>query len=380
MKTKSKMIKAIAQGLLFSSVLMSSLQGVAQQKKAVMTDPKLGSIVFTDMLGYQVDEAYVHPEELLRMKIPVLNNNHGEALPAGSCKIKIGLGSKLTLDPAFDLNSAAMSNYFRWSSAINGGQVQITGELIAPLPANVNDVDVAFKVKGGAIGKSTVTANFLITNHHTDAIVSDEDGTNNASFLAYTVTNKPTPVSVITVNEIVKQGCSVDVSFSADKEINLVRYEVEISKEGINYEKAAVVTAAGNLSYTAAFQIPAALQVQKLHVRVKAVERSGRTIYTNAKVANGLCEKLPIKLGLYPNPVSNGSNKLVITATQGIFDGKYRLKMMDMAGKTVMVKDVSVSNVQNFSLELGTIAGGKYLIQVSDSENVQLGLLKFEKL
>lgn len=376
---KAKMIKQAAKGLMLSAVLFCSLHGNAQQRRAILSDPRLGSISFTDNAGFQLNEAYVQPNELIKIKIPVVNRNHGEALPAGSCKIKIGLGSKLMLDPAYDLNNTAMSSYFRWTAAANSGQLQITGELVAPLPANVNDVVVAFKVKGTTIGKSTITANFLVTNHHTNAIVSDEDGTNNTAFLHYTVTNKPAPVSVTTIGDIVKQGCTMNVSFSTDQEINLNRYEVEVSKDGVAFEKVATVAAAGNLSYTTSFELPTALQVQKLFVRVKGVMVTGRLLYSDTRNVSGVCKKGIFKLSLYPNPVS-GSSKVTISAAEGSFDGKYRLKMTDMAGKTVSVKDVSVGAVQNFVYEFGNIAAGKYLIQVTDAQNAVLGVLQFEKL
>ena len=379
MKANSKIKKALCKGLLLSSVLFCALHGVAQQGRAVLADPKLGAIKFTDLSGYQMDEAYVQPNELIRLKIPVLNSNHGQALPAGSCKIKIGFGSRLTLDPSFDLNSAAMSSYFRWTAAMNSGQLQITGELIAALPATVTDVDVAFKVMGTEIGKSTITANFLITNHNTFTVLSDEDGANNAAYLQYTVTNRPAPVSVTSIVDLTKEGCSLKVSFDTDREINLVKYEVEVSKDGLSFEKVATVNAAGNLSYNTSFAIPAALQVQKVFVRIKSVERSGRVLYSTEKNISGACEALPIKLSVYPNPAS-GITKVTISATQGIFDGKYKVKMMDMAGQTMLLKKISLSNVQNFHLELGNIAAGKYLIQVSTADNVQVGLLKFEKM
>lgn len=376
---KAKMIKKAAKGLLLSSVLFCSLHGNAQQKRAVLSDPKLGSISLTDLSGWQLNEAYVQPNELIKIKIPVMNSNHGEALPAGSCKIKIGLGSKLLLDTSYDLNSSAMSSYFRWSAAMNSGQVQITGELAAPLPANVNDVEVAFKIKGTALGKSTITANFLVSNHNTRTVVSDEDGTNNTAFLHYTVSDKPAPVSVTTINEIVKEGCSMNVTFSTDQEINLSRYEIEVSKDAVTFEKVAAVSAAGNLSYSSSFELPAALQVKKLLVRIKAVMVNGRMLYSETKNVNGICNKTVVKLSLYPNPVS-GISKVTINAVAGIFDGKYRLKMTDMAGKTVVVKDVSLNGVQNFVFDFGNIAGGKYLIQVSDAQNVVLGVLQLEKL
>ncbi len=372
------MIQQAAKGFLFSSVLFCSLH-VSAQKRSVSSDPRLGIITLTDLSGYQMDEAYVQPNELIKIKIPVLNNNHGEGLPAGSCKIKIGLGSKLILDPAYDLNTAAMNSYFRWSSAMNSGQMQVTGELVAPLPANVNDVDVAFKVKGISVGRSTITANFLVSNHHTNVIVSDEDGTNNSSFLPYTITNMPAPVSVTTIAGMEKEGCLLNVSFSTDKEINLVKYEVEASKDGVSFEKVASVNAAGNLSYNTAFGLPASLQVQKLVIRIKSVMKNGRALYSETKSANGICKAMPVKLGLYPNPVS-GRNKVTVTASEGLFDGKYRLKVTDVAGKTVLVKDITLNGAQNFPFEFGSIAAGKYFIQISDAANTKIGLLQFEKL
>ncbi|MBL0358277.1 MAG: T9SS type A sorting domain-containing protein [Chitinophagaceae bacterium] len=379
MKSNSKIKQLLTRSLLASSVLFCSLHGMAQQGRAVMADPKLGTISFTDMAGFQLDEAYIQPNELVKLKIPVLNNSHGQALPAGSCKIKIGFGSKLVLDPSFDLNATAMNSYFQWSSSMNSGQLQITGELIEALPANITNVEVALKVKGTVVGKSTITANFLITNHNTFTVLSDEDGTNNSSFLQYTVTNRQAPVSVTTITDVVKEGCSLNVSFSTDREINLVKYEVEISKDGASFEKVASLSAAGNLSYNASFEIPSGLQVDKLFVRIKSVERNGKILYSNVKNTNGLCKVQPVKLSVYPSPAS-GVDKVMIAAAQGSFNGKYKVKMMDMSGKTVLVKDVSLAGVQNFPLELVNIAAGKYLIQMSTADNVQIGLLKFEKL
>lgn len=378
MKSNSKIKQLLTRSLLASSMLLCSLHGMAQGR-AVIADPKIGTISFTDMAGLRLDEAYIQPNELVKLKIPVLNNNHGQALPAGSCKIKIGFGSKLVLDPSFDLNATAMNSYFQWSSSMNSGQLQITGELIEALPANITDVEVALKVKGTVVGKSTITANFLITNHNTFTVLSDEDGTNNSSFLQYTVTNRQAPVSVTTITDIEKEGCAMTVSFATDREINLARYDVEVSKDGIKFEKVASLNAAGNLSYNASFELPSSLQVEKLQVRIKAVQVNGRLIYSTAKNSNGLCKALPLKLSVYPNPAS-GVDKVVIATAQGSFNGKYKVKLLDMSGKTVLAKELTLSGVQSFPLELVTIAGGKYLVQLTTVDNVQLGVLKFEKL
>ena len=167
-----------AKGLFFAGLLAVSMTSVAQ-RASVTADPELGVITLANETGFTVDPSQLLADKVISIKIPVLNDNHGQAVPAGSCKVKIGLGSKLVLDPAFNLNSNGLGSYFSWSSANVDGQLQITGDLVSPLPANITNVTVALKVKASDEGNSTITANFLITNHNNSSILSDEDGANN---------------------------------------------------------------------------------------------------------------------------------------------------------------------------------------------------------
>lgn len=191
MKQNSKS-KLTVKGLFVTGLLAASLTGMAQLP-AVAADPALGKIIMTDQTGFAIDANDIAANQIISLRIPVQNDGH--ALPAGSCKIKIGLGSKLVLDPTYNINNTALSNYFKWTVTENSGQVQITGELIAVLPANVMDVNVSFKVKPSMEGQSTITANFLITNHSNNAILSDQDGANNNTALAYRVTSKVAAVN-----------------------------------------------------------------------------------------------------------------------------------------------------------------------------------------
>ncbi|MBC7936597.1 MAG: T9SS type A sorting domain-containing protein [Rhizobacter sp.] len=196
MKCKSKSTGMGFKCLFFAGLFAVSLNSIGQ-RTAVMADPKLGAIELSDMAGYALDANSLQPDQLIKLRIPVAGESHGKSIPAGSCKIKIGLGSKLELDPQFDLNSAGLSSYFSWTSSVNSGQLQITGDLINALPADLKSVEVAFRVKGAIEGKSTITANFLITNHKTPVVLSDENGANNGAALAYRVTKKFDLVSSI---------------------------------------------------------------------------------------------------------------------------------------------------------------------------------------
>jgi Secretion system C-terminal sorting domain len=192
MKQKIKN-RYFSRSVFFAGLLAVSMTSVAQ-RASVMADPELGTITLANETGFAIDASQVLANQVISIKIPVMNDNHGQAVPAGSCKVKIGLGSRLVLDPAYNLNNTALGNYFSWSSATVDGQLQITGDLVNPLPANVTAVNVSFKVKASDEGNSTITANFLITNHNTSSILSDEDGANNGSFLQYRVVGKVAPV------------------------------------------------------------------------------------------------------------------------------------------------------------------------------------------
>jgi Secretion system C-terminal sorting domain len=195
MKQKIKNSR-FAKCMLFAGLLTVSAGTMAQaQRAAVTADPELGTISLSNATGFAIDASQVQADQVISMKIPVVNNNHGIALPAGSCKIKIGLGSKLVLDPQYNINNAGLGNYFKWSAVENSGQVQLTGELIAPLPASVTAVNVAFKVQASKEGRSTITANFLITNHNTSSVLSDENSINNATSLPYRVVGKVAAVN-----------------------------------------------------------------------------------------------------------------------------------------------------------------------------------------
>jgi hypothetical protein len=374
---KSKMIKRFLTGSLF---LASVLMGAGANGQAVMADARLGAVTLVDEQGFALDADYVQPDALIRLKIPVINDNHGQALPAGSCMIKIGLGSKLELDPAYELNSTAMNRYFRWTAAPNSGQQQIIGELIAPLPASLEEVNVAFRVKGAHLGQSAITANFLITNHNTRQILSDEDGANNASFLNYTVSSRPAPATVTTVTGISKTGCALEIRFAADREINLSRFDIEAGRDESSFERIASVAANGALAYVQTVEIPASLRTQQLFVRIRTIERNGRSSYTSARSVNGQCAALPLKLGLYPNPASKITDRVTIATSQGLFSGQYRVRMMDMSGKLVLLKDINLAGVPNFVLPFGNIASGKYIIQLSTVDNQVAGLLQFERM
>jgi hypothetical protein len=370
-------MKLNLKSLLFSGLLAASLSSVAQQR-AVTLDPKLGSIKITDMAGNQINENFIQPGQLVKLVIPVESVNQTDVLPKGSCKVKIGLGSKLLLDPMLDLTTVNSSNYFTWSAINSGGQSQLTGELNTSLPSSFRQVEVAFKVVGNQVGQSTITANFLITNHNTVTILSDNDGNNNAAFLKYNITNTAAPTPITTIGELVKADCALKVNFSTDNEINLANYQLEASKNGVDFVKIYQANATSLVSYDATIAIPKELQSTIVYVRVKSTFNNGNISYSGTKTVSGICDGKWI-VNMYPNP-TKGNEEVTIRAVEGLFDGKYTLTLVDMTGRVVEVRQIELNNVVNFKYKIANWAAGKYSLKIVNTNSAQSATLGFEKL
>jgi hypothetical protein len=370
-------MKINLKSILFCGLLAASLNSFAQQR-AVTLDPKLGALKMTDLVGNEINENFIKPGQLIKLVIPVTSVNQTDILPKGTCKVKISLGSKLALDPLMDLNALNSSNYFTWSATNSGGQSQITGDLNTSIPANFQQIEVAFKVIGNQLGHSTITANFLITNHNTNIILSDNDANNNGAFLSYEITNVAAPTPVTVINELFNSNCSLKLAFSTDRELDLKNYEVEISKNGIDFLKVYNVNATNIATYNTSISLTSDMQSPVLYVRVKSITYTGKIVYSEAKTVSGICTKNWV-VSLYPNPVK-ANDEVTIKAISGSFNGIYNIVLMDIKGSVVDTKRIELNNVWNFKFKVANLAASKYTLRINNLDGTQTAILHFEKL
>jgi Secretion system C-terminal sorting domain len=360
------------KNLLYTLLLILSAKGYSQ---VVFADPALNQTTIITVSGAPQDETALPLDGVVQLSLPILNLNNINALPAGSCKVKIGLGSRLALDPAFDLNNTNTSNFFAWTSIEQGGQVQLTGDLIAPLPANFS-VNGIFRVKGSLLGSSTVTINFLVTNHNTPDVLSDENPNNNTSFLPYTVVN-PIPVNFTGIN-IKKQDCSIQVNFSAENEVNVSHYEIEASRDGRTYTSMGRTTADNSINYSYLFPLADAIKAPLIQVRVKSVDKDGKVQYTETKTVKGTCDG-DLAISLYPNPMPRQQTTLTIRAEEGIFNGRLSVSLCDITGKVLSNSTINLNNTSQFNYETGYLAAGQYLIKIQSMNGGAPVVLRFQK-
>ena len=190
----------------------------------------------------------------------------------------------------------------------------------------------------------------------------------------------PLPVTYtgFTVNQV---ACEIRANWSLGNELNVATYQVEASKDGVSFVKVAEVAARGASTYSTSFALTDQIKAPSIFVRVKAVDRDGLYHYSDVKTAAGTCDqKQPWKLYVYPNPVSYRSD-INIVAKEGNFTGRYKLTLVDNAGKTYKVSEVTLDNVKTFNYQFGkTIASGKYVVRISNEDGSQAASLEFEKL
>jgi len=333
----------------------------------LIADPAVEQVSFTDLAGNSIIDT-MPLGYIAQLNVPIRNLAAGNGLPAGSCKIKIGLGTKMILAPGFDLGTVNSSQFFQWTAAFVGGQVQLTGELVAPLPANYSAI-AKFNVQGDVLEYSTITTNFLVSNHNTQVILSDEDPSNNTSFRQYKII-PPIPIPVdINQLAVVNTDCSLNISFTAENEINVSHFDIETSKDGSLYTTAAKLMASNRLRYSKELSISPAIAASILYIRIKSVDRDGTFKYSNTKTVDALCNRLSPLPVVFPNPVQQ-QHQVTVKLLQGNFTGRYTVQLYDMKGALQSTKQLLFNGQQQFDYPVGKLAAGQYIIKlVTDTDN-----------
>ncbi len=348
------------KNLLLLFFIVSPLFGITQ---AITADPALEPMKITTLLSGNISVTELPLNSIIKLKVPILNRNTVNSLPIGSCKVKVNLGSKLTLSPSFNLSTVNTSNFFNWSVTSSGGIIQLTGDLISELPANYNDT-AAFDVKGIILGNSTITTNFLVTNHNTMVTLSDENGANNLAITSYKIIAAAVvPVSFTNIFSE-KKDCSLKVIFDNENEINVYRYELEVSN-GINtFEKISTLQASNLRRYAfEEFTISKVFQIPQLFIRVKSIDIDGSFKYSNITKTSGICNGM-VGVSSYPNPVPQNTSNFFIQKENGLFSGNYSITLLDMSGKLIKTSEVKTVNIARFNYDMGNVASGHYLVKI----------------
>lgn len=343
-----------------------------------LADPAITQVSIISLGGNPITPSQLAQNDVVQLQMRILNNSASNVIPAGSMKLKIGLGSKAQLDPSFIIANAPLSNYFSWTSITFEGQVEITGDLIANIPAGFAQ-NTQFRILGNILGNSTITINFLVTNHNTFNNLSDENGSNNFASLAYIV-NPPLP---LTFKEILLKNskCNIEVVFNVQDEVDVSRYQIEASKDGANFASVGSLPAKNLPQYSYTFPITSQIESNSLFVRIKSIDKDGSIMYSNVGSVSGKCAaSSSFNPSVFPNPVNANLYSASISNQTGIFDGEYHIRILDVAGKTVNTQKIRATNQKVISINLQGVGKGEYYLLIKETSGENAATLKLKKL
>jgi len=345
----------------------------------VAADPAISQMDIVNIDGVSEEFAsYIAPNKTIRLKIPVFNLHQLNSIPANSCKLKINLGKYLALDPSFNLANAALNNYFKWTSALVRGNVEITGDLFTPMPGDFTGTAIFDLKAGNILGTDEIVTNFLITNQNTANILKDEDLNNNTASLQYTITRNLAPVPVnFTLFTLTKKACSIQVNFTAENPVNVSHFEIELSKDAINFKKMGELALSNFVQYKFFFEINPANTATQLFVRIKCVDNDGKFKYSETKIVSGLCNGKHLKAILFPNPVAGNKNEITIKAIDGVFNGEYSISLVNFKGKLINNQQLNLNALHQFNYKISGLPAGQFIVRLQKKDATQVIGLTF---
>jgi len=210
--------------------------------------------------------------------------------------------------------------------------------------------------------------------------IIDEDPQNNYASLQYTIVKEVVPVKFSKLM-LSKTKCNIGVLFQVENEVNVNKYDIEVSTDGTHFQWATSTKATQATQYYTSFSANAIADASTLYVRVKSIDLDGLILTSEVKSISGICKEMSRAIILYPNPINKGQAITIKTTSGAHFNGEYQLTIFDLAGNLVQHKELTVNNSMQFSFEpVHHLAKGYYMMKLYEKELALTYSIKLELL
>ena len=174
------------------------------------------------------------------------------------------------------------------------------------------------------------------------------------------------PVTISSIKAYQKNS-NIAVEWKVENEINMLKYDVEKSTDGILFAPVNTtnVTGLNNTSDTYSWLDVKAVQGNNFY-RIKSYDLNGEIKYSEiVKVAIG---KSAGGFSIYPNPITDNIINLVMTNQPA---GEYQVKLINPIGQVIFVKTI-LNNGSNSNHSLNTVSKlnpGIYQLEIMGDDN-----------
>jgi hypothetical protein len=246
-----------------------------------------------------------------------------------------------------------------------------------PSGLNLNGNDPSPGIGSWSMVSAPAGAPAIIWTNQNTQNASIKNLTNGSYTFRYTITNSPCSPSTndVIINSTCaslpirlqsfstkEENCKAILNWVSETEDNFKHYEVEYSKDGINFVTKGTVLPLGNNSQYKFTYTP---QLGKSYFRLKMVENDGKTTYSTILPLNIVCGANAIVI--YPNPAND-----VININIKGYASKVKMNLNDYSGSTILIKRLSNGSNQ---IDCKNIPAGIYTIVLSD-ENGSVDIRK----
>lgn len=265
----------------------------------------------------------------------------------------------VTVSPLLGVNATSLIGYCVAGAGYVKGHTQGVRSLIGG-PSNTLDFGAGLLNLGNTIG---VLFDFTF----------DNNGLGKAYSFPYTPcsVNIPLPAT-LTEFKGQKVNSAVLLNWVSLTEDNLAVYELQKSRDGVNYQTITTVNAK-NLTHNEYAYTDQQPYIGMNYYRLKMVDRDSRFSYSNIVTVNFKSMK-DINVDISPNPVHN----IINVRLTGMEKGTYKMELINAGGQRVMTQTINIS--QPDQLEVITrgagMTAGMYWLNVYDMNNKRVGSAK----
>jgi Secretion system C-terminal sorting domain len=245
---------------------------------------------------------------------------------------------------------------FEYKLEINGVQAPLTGKILSAANAVADEIDndgvynvtnIEYIINPGG---STAANSSFENNYNVDF------GFTSNSLLPYTKLNLSAALS----NNTVK------LNWDTKDELNVVKYIIERSTDGIHFSATGTTQSKGNGSFGYTFNDNAeGITASKIYYRIRVEEAAGKIRYSAIVYVN---IKQTSKLVIAPNPFTSYIHIQITAGKKGVAD----LRIINASGQIMYSSKVPLNEGQN-SLSvngLDNLSRGMYFLEIQSGNTI----------
>ncbi|MCU0323556.1 MAG: T9SS type A sorting domain-containing protein, partial [Chitinophagaceae bacterium] len=163
------------------------------------------------------------------------------------------------------------------------------------------------------------------------------------------------------------------LNWSTSQEVNTNNFEIEYSNDGRDFNKVAIVAAAGNSNTTKQYSYKHTINNNPVHYyRLKMVDKDGKFSYS--EIVRLKSDNKGLLLDVYPTIVTNTAN-INITAIE---NSTASIEVYNTQGQKVQQQNIVLKpGTQSIKLDVSVLSKGNYFIRlVTNQQQLSTQIIK----